>query len=70
MAVQRLKDINSQRDGAVIRRKLGSHDESGPEGVQWTELHDALTSMRAHDKSIPEGLTAADLDVINAQVRA
>jgi hypothetical protein len=68
MAVQRSNDINTRRDSDVIRRKLGARDESGPEGIQWTELHDALTSMRAHDKRIPSNLTSVDLDLIDAQV--
>jgi hypothetical protein len=67
-------------DNIRIRRKLAAEapkkgaqklekGEKAEEHLNWTELHDALTSMRAHGKAIPASLDAEDLDMINARVR-
>lgn len=37
--------------------------------IHFGELNDALTSMRAHKKSINPNLTSVDLDLINRLVR-
>jgi hypothetical protein len=60
-------------DGARIREALG-HLHSGDDAaagapVSWTELHDALTSLRAHRKAVPDRLTPADVDLVNYYVR-
>ena len=68
--VQAETDVNMVRDASYVRQKLGvGPDKDNEGGLEWTELHDALTSMRAHDKPISKNLTADDLDLINAQVR-
>lgn len=54
-------------DAAHIRQRMGAA-EAGSSAMQWTELHDALTSMRSHNKSIPEALRSDDLDMVNKWV--
>lgn len=66
-----LQDRNDSRKvgaDARIRRLLGM--PAGEEQrLAWTELHDALTSMRAHGQRIPEALTPDTLDLIDSLVQ-
>ena len=56
-------------DAAQIRQKIGAATDPKSKALQWTELHDALTSMRSHKKDIPEALRAHDLDIVDKWAR-
>jgi hypothetical protein len=52
-----------------IRELLGLALDDESKRIGWGELNDALTSMRAHGKAIPESLGEEDLALINRLVR-
>ena len=62
-------DDDILRSDKRIRERIGQDPEKEDAKINWAELHDALTSLRAHGKPIYEALTATDLDDINARVR-
>jgi hypothetical protein len=53
-----------------MRVVLGLPLDDDAQRVHFGELHDALTSMRAHQKRIHPDLTPSDLDLINRLVCA
>ena len=67
---QAVSDPGVLADDERIRRVLRLHPMDEADRISWTELHDALTSMRSHGKAIPRGLGASELDVIDKRVRA
>lgn len=54
--------------GARIRTLMGLPPQE-EQRLSWTELHDAMTSMRAHGQRLPDALTEDDLDLIDSLVR-
>ena len=68
-ALQARTDEQTLATDRQVRQKVASLLADKGSQISWTELHDALTSMRSHGKRIPKALTDTDLDVINQQVR-
>ena len=68
--LQAENDARTVDDAKRIRATIHAKGKDAEGTLEWTELHDALTSMQAHGKRIPDALQADDLDMINARVRA
>jgi hypothetical protein len=67
--VQTETDPGVTSDDKRMRKALGIDPNDEELRLSWTELHDALTALQAHQKAIPYPLNASDLEIINKRVR-